>query len=155
MWRELQRYRKLAPDARRMFQRAVFLLPRIAISLRIRGFGKTRDALQQKLRLSRQPQRSDERASEAVQLTCCMVSAAAHHGAIQPTCLGESLALWFLLKEQGIDSALRIGVRKEARKFEAHAWVEYAGVALNQREERHHHYSAFEAPLADAQGERP
>jgi hypothetical protein len=138
-----------------MFQRAVFLLPRIAFSLRIRGFGKTKDGLQQKLSSSHGPGGSDERSCEAVQRTCRMVSAAARYGAFRPTCLAESLALWFLLREQGIDSTLRIGVRKASRKFEAHAWVEYAGAALNQREERHHHYSAFEAPLAGAQGERP
>lgn len=138
-----------------MFQRAVFLLPRVAISLGIRGFGKTRDVLQQKLRLSHQPPESDERASETVQLTCRMVTAAARRGAFRPTCLVESLALWFLLKQQGVDSTLRIGVRKVSRKFEAHAWVEYAGVALNQGEEGHNHYSAFEAPLAGAPGERP
>jgi hypothetical protein len=155
MWRELQRYRKLSPDARRMFQRAVFLLPRIAISLRVRGFGKTRDALQQKLRVPNQPQRSDESASDTLQLACRMISAASRHRAFNPTCLAESLALWVLLKEQGIDSTLRIGVRKSSRRFEAHAWVEHDGIALNQREERHHHYSAFEAPLAGAQGERP
>jgi hypothetical protein len=50
-----------------------------------------------------------------------------------PTCLHRSLTLWWLLRRQGVASELRIGVRKEQGRFEAHAWVERAGVALNDR----------------------
>jgi len=32
--------------------------------------------------------------------------------------------------------------------LEAHAWVEREGVALNEPEERHQHYAAFDAALA-------
>jgi Transglutaminase-like superfamily len=154
MWRALRRYRNLPPDARRLFQRAVFLLPRIVVSLRIRGFRRTKEALEQKL-LSHPPKCGDETNSETVQLTSRVVSAAARYGPLHPTCLAESLVLWFLLTDLGIPSTLRVGVRKASRKFEAHAWVEHAGVALNQRDEPHHHYAAFDGPLTDLPGEQP
>jgi hypothetical protein len=83
-----------------------------------------------------------------------MVRAAEHHGLTRSTCLEESLALWYLLGRQNIDSRIRIGVRKQAGKFEAHAWVEYEGAALNQSEELHRHYSPFESELDNLPAEK-
>jgi hypothetical protein len=82
-----------------------------------------------------------------------MVNAGAHYGLIRPTCLEESLALWYFLRRQGIPSKLRIGVRKIADKFEAHAWVEYQGQALNQSDEPHKHYAAFDSEFSDPPGD--
>jgi hypothetical protein len=58
--------------------------------------------------------------------------------------LEQSLALWWLLGRQGIESSVRIGTRKSGDKFEAHAWVECDGVALNEEGEPHKHYAAFD-----------
>jgi len=77
-----------------------------------------------------------------------MVRAAVRNSLGHPTCLEESLALWWLLRRQGIGSDLRVGVRKDGEKFEAHAWVERDGIALNEPEARHQHYAAFDAALA-------
>jgi hypothetical protein len=66
----------------------------------------------------------------------------------------ESLALWHLLQKRGIPVRLRIGVRKLSGKFEAHAWVESEGVALNQVEEAHHHYMTFDSGFLDVPGEK-
>ena len=60
------------------------------------------------------------------------------------TCLPQSLALWWLLRHRGIHGELRLGVRKEGEELKAHAWVEVAGVALNDRDDVRHRYSAFE-----------
>jgi hypothetical protein len=40
------------------------------------------------------------------------------------TCLTQALALHILLRREGLQSRIRIGVRKDAGHFEAHAWVE-------------------------------
>lgn len=50
----------------------------------------------------------------------------------EPSCLTRSLALKELLDARGLDGArVRVGVRREeGSRFEAHAWVEYAGRAL-------------------------
>jgi hypothetical protein len=149
MWKRFQRFRALDPKARKLFGRAVILLPSIALSLRLRGFNATNEALQKKL-LARAPQDSTSANSAGtVQKTCRMVGAAARYGILHPSCLVESLVLWYLLQEQGIPAQLRIGVRKSAQKFEAHAWVEYQGVALNQQEEAHRHYAAFDRGFSD------
>lgn len=78
-------------------------------------------------------------------LTARMVRAAARHGIGSPSCLEESLVLLHLLSEQGIRAQLRIGVKRNIPKFEAHAWVECEGKALNESEALHDHYAAFEA----------
>ena len=51
------------------------------------------------------------------------------------------------LGRQGISSRLRIGIRKENGKLQAHAWVDREGIALNEPEEQHRHYAAFDAAL--------
>ena len=137
-----------------MFGRAVALLSLIGLSLRFRGFKRTKEALQKKLPLSSPQEVVKEKAAETVQKTCRMVRAGAHYGIVHPTCLEESLALWYLLQKQGIPARLRIGVCKLPEKFEAHAWVEYDGVALNQAEEVHQHYAAFDSGFSDLPGEK-
>ena len=42
----------------------------------------------------------------------------------QATCLTQAIALHAQLKRAGFQSRVRIGVAKEAGKFESHAWVE-------------------------------
>ncbi len=79
-----------------------------------------------------------------------MVRAAVRHSLGHPTCLEESLALWWLLGRRGISSELRIGVRKHNEKFEAHAWVEREGTAVNEPQSLHEHYAAFDAELLSA-----
>lgn len=152
MWERLRRFRKLEPEARRIFLRAAILLPLFALSLRVRGFGSTQASLQRFLTAANQKTNTDQEARAA--LTARMVRAAVHHGLGRPSCLEESLALWWLLGRRGIASQLRIGIRKENAQLEAHAWVEFEGVALNEPEAKHHHYSAFEAEISAAPPER-
>jgi hypothetical protein len=40
------------------------------------------------------------------------------------TCLTQALVLHILLRREGLQSTIRIGVNKDAGRFEAHAWVE-------------------------------
>jgi hypothetical protein len=146
MWERLRRFSALERTARGLFLRAAALLPLISLSLRLRGFRKTQAFLQ--WFLSTPSNETDSSASSHVDLTVHMVHAAVRHSVGHPTCLEESLALWWLLRRQGIASELRIGVRKLDEKFEAHAWVERDGVALNEPESLHEHYAAFDAALS-------
>lgn len=55
--------------------------------------------------------------------------AARHH--IRPMgCLHRSLVLQALLRWQGLETDLRIGVRKQRGRLQAHAWLEQAGQPL-------------------------
>jgi Transglutaminase-like superfamily len=146
MWERLRRFNALERGARGLFLRAAVLLPLISLSLRLRGFRKTQAFLQRFL--STPNDVADFSASARADLTVRMVRAAIRHCVGHPTCLEESLALWWLLGRQGIATELRIGVRKHGEKFEAHAWVERAGTALNEPESLHEHYAAFDAALS-------
>ena len=146
MWKKIRRFSALERSARGLFLRASFLLPLISISLRWRGFCKTKASLQQFLSVSNGSQNPDAQAY--ADLTAQMVQAAERYGIGQPNCLKVSLALWWLLARQGIASDLRVGVRKDGEKLKAHAWVECGGVALNEPESPHQHFAAFDAALA-------
>lgn len=138
-----------------MFRRASILLPWLRWSLRLRGYRKTFASLQKRVPppATETDKRPDE--CEDVRAACRMVIAALHYSFLQYTCLEESLTLWYLLRKQGIAASLRIGVRKENEKFEAHAWVEHRGEALNQDEAMHRHYAAFEQDLPEPPAEQP
>ena len=146
MWEELQRFSALGRTARGHFLRAAAMLPLIALSLRLRGFRKTQAFLEKSFSFPiRQANVSEP---DCVELTARMVRAAGRRTLGRATCLEESLALWWLLARQGIGSDLRIGVRKNGQKFEAHAWVEFHGTALYELESEHLHYAAFDEALA-------
>jgi hypothetical protein len=147
MWERLRRFRALERPARNLFLRAVVLLPLVTLSLRWRGFQATQVALQRFLSDAHE-ERNTVLASKNTVVTAHMVNAADRHGLIHPSCLAKSMTLWWLLGRQGISSHLRIGIRKENDKFEAHAWVERDGAALNEPGEHHHHYAAFDAALS-------
>ncbi len=135
-----------------MFWRAAILLPMIRVSLRNRGYNKTFASLQKRL----SPALGEPAASvEQARKTTRMVRAALHYSLLHFTCLEESMGLWYMLRSQGISPQLRIGVRKTNGKFEAHAWVEHNGEALNQPEATHQHYAAFEQEFSDPPTERP
>jgi hypothetical protein len=129
-------------------------LPLVSLSLKLRGFRATQTTLDRFLKTPSMQQDSTKQFERAA-LTVRMVHAAARHGIGRPSCLEESLALRWLLGRQGFSTELRIGIRKEAGKFGAHAWVERDGVALNQPDGQHHHYAAFDAafPSQPPEGE--
>lgn len=155
MWEQFRRFRALDPEARDLFLRASVLLPCIGVSLHTRGYKKTQDWLQKRLQKQNLPAPAADTTVELVQKTCRMVLAAEHHGLVRSTCLEESLTLWYLLGRSRIPSRLRIGVRKESEKFEAHAWVEYENSALNQSDQFHEHYVPFEGEFPGLPVEKP
>jgi len=138
-----------------MFWRAAILLPMVRWSLRLRGYGKTFNSLQKRAQFPAKVTEISLESRQEVQSTCRMVRAALRYSLAQYTCLEESLTLWYLLRRQGTSACLRIGVRKENEKFEAHAWVEYGGEALNQDEALHRHYAAFEQDFPEPPSEQP
>lgn len=138
-----------------MFWHASILLPWLRWSLRLRGYGKTFASLQKRVPPAAKEADNRPGERERVQAACRMVIAALQYSLLQYSCLEESLTLWYVLRKNGIAASLRIGVRKENEKFEAHAWVEHRGEALNQDEAMHRHYAAFEQDLQEPPAEQP
>lgn len=138
-----------------MFRRAAILLRLLRWSLRVRGYGRTFTSLQRRVQFHSRETGTGLRSHEEVRALCRMVRAALRYSFAQFSCLEESLTLWYLLRKRGIPACLRIGVRKENESFEAHAWVELCGEALNQPEELHRHYAAFEQDFDEPPAEQP
>src|SRR5580700_8903956 len=84
---------------------------------------------------------------ESALLVARMLEAAARNLFFRANCLEQSLVLGWLLRRRGIDAALRIGARKEADRFEAHAWVELDSQVLNDASAEHRHFVPFEKPI--------
>jgi hypothetical protein len=76
--------------------------------------------------------------------TARLHAAAARHLFFHTNCLERALVLAFLLRRRGIAAELRFGARKEAAGLEAHAWVEYRGVPLDEDLGEHRHFLPFE-----------
>ena len=92
-----------------------------------------------------------DRLPEARRLALAVVRAA-RYGVIRPQCLVRSVALSRMLSARGIDGAfVRVGVRRTAKEFLAHAWVEYAGETLGDADE---HVGTF-IPLTNLDVRRP
>lgn len=76
-------------------------------------------------------------------VTARLVRIAARYNPIRLTCLPRSLALWWLLRRQGLDTDLRIGVTPKKGGLEAHAWVEFQGVPLDNQDDVRERFAPF------------
>jgi Transglutaminase-like superfamily len=82
-----------------------------------------------------------------------ILEATSRHLIFRASCLEQSLVLWWLLARRGIPADLRIGARKEAERFEAHAWVESGGVVLNDSGEAHLHFAPFDGSIVSMEAQ--
>jgi len=147
-WR---RYWSLSEQERGLLLRAFALLPLTAMALRLVGFRRWRAALSRLAPTEPSPAEKEAQDShERAALTARMVRAASREGLRKGNCLEQSLVLWWLLRRQGLAAELRIGVRKQAARFEAHAWVEHGGIVLNDSDHVHQHYSPFNGSIVTA-----
>ena len=92
------------------------------------------------------PPASSTAALARAQHVARLVGIAATHSPIRVACLHRSLVLWWLLRRDGIPCQLRLGAHAGAGQFEAHAWVQCAGVALEQRPAHGARYSPSTKP---------
>jgi len=84
--------------------------------------------------------------------TALAVERAADYGVFRANCLIRAVALQRLLEARGFPgSAVRVGARVERGHFTAHAWVEYAGHVLGDRD---WHVQRF-TPLAPIEVKQP
>jgi hypothetical protein len=144
-WRRVWR---LTSAERWFLVQALLLLPLTALALRAVGFRRGQALLTRLAPVRCVPARKDMAALiREGRAMARLVDAAARHGPYRATCLPRSLTLWWLLRHRGIDSCLRIGVRKEAGRLEAHAWVELRGLVLNDDSGVRKRFAAFDRRL--------
>ena len=127
---DLASLRALTGRERIVLAAAAVVAPVAHLLLRTAGYGRTRLLGE---RLSPAPHPVREGRDRAVR-TARLVWVADRRVPGSRTCLSRSLALWYLLRWQRVDSDLRIGVRAGAGPLDAHAWVEHQGHPLNDDE---------------------
>lgn len=132
---------------------ALVMLPLTVLALRLFGFRRFQHLLKQSE--STQDTTSEPALNEAAKQAARMVSVAARFGLCRATCLPQALTLVWLLRFAGLESQLRIGVRKEDETLKAHAWVEREGMVLNDSADVNQRFAAFPGLIFPAGVEVP
>jgi transglutaminase superfamily protein len=138
--RSWQRLRELSAPELRLLLAASALLPAMALRLRVEGLSRLR---------SRVERVSGGRDALSIDRVARLVDIAARHSPVRVGCLPRALALQWLLRRRGIEADLRLGVRKEGDRLDAHAWVEHAGTPLMEAPGVAQRFAPFD-PLAKA-----
>ncbi len=137
MLRKWQKFHELSSQEKILFVQALFLLPVNVLGLRVFGFRRWQSVLE-KLLAKRQPNSATATAPDIARVVNL-----ASAQMFRAVCLPRSMTLWWMLGRRGIASELRIGVRKEADIFTAHAWLECQGIVLNDSAEVSIDFAAF------------
>jgi hypothetical protein len=146
---KLARLMALDAEQRAIFGHSLVLLPLTALGLRLMGLRRVQAMLIVAAKTSAATPCAAEmhmRAKRAARV----VAAAARHGPYRASCLPISLTLQRLLRWRGIETDLRLGVRKIDGRLEAHAWLEHGGVPLGDDRDIHERYAAFDRSTASA-----
>jgi hypothetical protein len=136
------RLRKMPWGDRRILISAAVLLPSSRILLRDVGLRRLYGAMLQLLPPARDVTDAPGGTERArLDDIARLVDAASRH-TVASTCLHRSLTLWWLLRRRRFPARLQFGVRKHDGRFEAHAWVEYAGAVISDAETATGQYTA-------------
>ena len=138
---DLAKLRELGFAGCRELGRAALLLPAAALALRWRGLTYARSLIARA-----RPSASPPSVSAAH--LARLAAIAARRGPFGGTCLVRALALQWSLARHGIDSELRVGVRKIDGRLDAHAWLEHDGVPLMEAGDVGESYAPFDSLTA-------
>lgn len=136
-----RRFTTMTWGERALFGRAFVRIAAVELGLRRHGFHEY-------LLRAPAPAHSNVAPAEIVRARTYArwVGAAARRHPVRARCLHRSLALHGWLRQEGIPSTFRIGIRKDGGELAAHAWVEVDGQVINDPESA---IAAF-VPLFDA-----
>ena len=126
------------------------LLATIA-GLRLFGLRRWQSALTH-LTLNHRDEQGGEVAARRARTVARAVRRAAIYGPCRGTCLSEALVVWSLLRRQGIDGDLQIGVRRSGTGVEAHAWVAVQGQTVTEGDNLVDEFVSFGRSIGDAGG---
>ena len=140
-----------APPARRGWfdlpwnqQRAVLamlgLVPALHVAVRVFDYNRTRAFLDRRADVRRTRLTGLPADITPYRLATARVM---RYSWLPGNCLSRSLGLLWLLRRNGHDAELRLGVSLAGGTFAAHAWVELAGRVLNDRQDVTARYAPF------------
>lgn len=121
-----------------LFIKSVSLALFIRVSIRLAGFKRTVRLIR---RLENKTHRIENEVTELKRFRAVMILAYRLYPVVN--CLAICTACWLLLKQRGIRSDLKFGMRKEGNKLKAHAWLEHQGETIAQDNRFKEKYIAF------------
>ncbi len=133
----LARWRQLPADERRLALRLLWLLPVIDLSLRTAGFQRSRRWLARWVPSEARPLQVNPDVLAGAQRMAALARAVGGRSVWRTSCLRQALAVWLLLRRRQLPAELKIGVVRRAPPFQAHAWVELGGIALDPEAAAH------------------
>ncbi|MDB9310674.1 lasso peptide biosynthesis B2 protein [Aphanizomenon sp. CS-733/32] len=140
---KLYRFCQLSGNKRSLLVQALVLLPIVNIALKIWGLQRTQTTLKRFLSTSEISVQSSTQLSQ-IMTSVQIVRTVARYNDSWTSCLKQSLVLWYLLRNQGIAADLQIGVQMQ-QQFQAHAWVEYQGYVIGDRQDIRQHYTLLDS----------
>jgi hypothetical protein len=145
MMQRFRRFRRLSGFERAVVLEAVTALPIAWLAVRLLGFRICRAAFEEPARAARNSRFLETDTLNIAKRIARLEAVTAANLFFRTSCLEQSLVLCRLLRRRGINAGLRIGARKEADRFEAHAWVEMAGNVVDGGGGTEHlHFRPFE-----------
>lgn len=145
--RKLANLRALAWPKKRLLFTAMLLLPPFWIGLRALGFQRFQAWLDRSTAKYQTPT-SPQLSLEEMTSIGSLVNLAARYAPGPATCLTRSLLLRWLLSRRGASTELRIGVKLDQGRLDAHAWVEADGVPINDAHDVAERFAAFNESLS-------
>jgi hypothetical protein len=142
----------LSSREKQLLAASLIVMPINGLALRLMSLSRWQSVLSRLTPIDRA--RGEARAGSLFDLanqTARLVLVAATRGPYRGNCLQQSLTIWWLLRRQRIHSDIRFGARRFREKFEAHAWVEVEGIALNQRSNSHFGFEPFEPAVVNVE----
>ncbi len=134
------RWRSYPPSARRRLLQLAILLPLADLLLRIAGFAR----VQRWLQIGNRNSRGSTPNAEDPQQLAELARLVGHRHPWSTRCLPQAIVVAFLLRRQGRDARIVIGVARPLDQAPAHAWVELAGVALDPHAAGHRAFAHLE-----------
>lgn len=129
MGRRLDGWRALGWRERGTLALCACGLAGIHLALALLGYKRTRRAVEAlSRRKTRRAATEDELA--AARRLAQLAGIAGRHGAVEATCLRQSLLLYGWLRRRGLNPQLQLGIKPAEGPFQAHAWVELGGQQL-------------------------
>lgn len=140
------RENEIDPTMQGVYRHAFWVLGFLAVGLRFLGMKRCYQILKLLTAFSIKRTAQAESVAHARQLSY-VVRVAARRCPFQAECLEQSMTLWYLLKQRGIASQLRLGSRFGGAGFAAHAWIELEGQVVSETVDPRFRYVPFDWSL--------
>jgi hypothetical protein len=145
-----ERFKQLTFTEMRLILSAFFLLPFLNFLLRVIGYTRLYHLIESLTPIAEElPMTS--RSLQISKSIAHAVNIGANHGVYRATCLRRSLLVFWYLRSFNMACKIRFGVRLVNGDLEAHAWVEWQDIVINDERDVIERFSVLENGLPKTQ----